>query len=234
MFMLQASANNVVKDGREPFHVLGQWHVPDEALHCRRSSHAWTDAGWRRRVCQTDTVRGVGCPASSGASFMAQTLHVCHICIHWGSLGGIIHTWSVWVGLYVLPAAATCGRACVAHTTGWSLGEHRRCKMHLGCLKRCRALRAQTWDHHGLSLVCGMSCGKFMQFVVRSKCSFFVLVFPSLLEIGRQRHLEAVYSEGRLPLITVPRCQQIFLLAVGLQGNLPVKNCSYSCTPGGE
>eukprot|EP00913_Durusdinium_trenchii_P009352 g8789.t1 len=47
-------------------------------------------------------------------------------------------------------------RACVAHTTGWSLGEHRRCKM----------------------------------------------------------------------------CQQIFLLAVGLQGNLPVKNCSYSCTPG--
>ena len=36
---------------------------------------------------------------------LAQTLHVCHVCLHWGGLGvnvGILciyiyHTWSVWV-----------------------------------------------------------------------------------------------------------------------------------------
>ena len=33
-----------------------------------------------------------------------QTLHVCHICLHWGGLRGqcrhICHTWSVWVRLF--------------------------------------------------------------------------------------------------------------------------------------
>ena len=32
---------------------------------------------------------------------LSQTLHVCHICLHWGGFGGqcrhICHTWSVWV-----------------------------------------------------------------------------------------------------------------------------------------
>ena len=36
----------------------------------------------------------------SSVLFCTQTLHVCHICLHWGGFGGqcrhIWHTWSVW------------------------------------------------------------------------------------------------------------------------------------------
>ena len=34
-------------------------------------------------------------------NMISQTLHVCHVCLHWGGFGGqcrhIWHTWSVWV-----------------------------------------------------------------------------------------------------------------------------------------
>ena len=69
-------------------------------------------------------------------TYLAQTLHVCHICLHWGGLRGqcrhIWHTWSVWVvHLSIPPCTFPAGEKNQIHPKK-EIHTHARARAHFG------------------------------------------------------------------------------------------------------
>ena len=77
-----------------------------EDLACRQGDHVLMVFLYRVCVC---------------VHVFSQTLHVCHICLHWGGLRGqcrhIWHKWSVWV-LFVFVFVCLCLRSCYCFPHG--------------------------------------------------------------------------------------------------------------------
>ena len=109
------------------------------------------------------TYRGLGSPqrhdpspVCAGAcrlpcSCQSQTLHVCHICLHWGGFGGqcrhIWHTWSVWESVTTSLSAVRCIGDVTSQLSPHECRPHRIHQVS-SVLRHYRVIAGYCWRLH--------------------------------------------------------------------------------------